>query len=468
MSLRPADPRLALAAAVLVPMLVVALGWDVPVVEDGLFWWVPKALLVAEQGPRLVLDGPLPAAAQPPPGVALAPQWAGGLPDYAHPPLFFWLQGAAFALLGPSLAAVRLVGLLLGLVASLGFVALAHRLGQAWAGLAPWALPPVLAQLLRPELDLALLALVPWALLALVGGDGRRWGRFALLGALATLCKEPGVLLCVPALVVAARSRQPRALLAALAPLGALRGGGLVHGGLAQAERLPASVGAWAAEDLGPALRLAFWHQGRGLLVVGLVALGARWRRPGLPALGAFVLVWALFFSVVGFRLQPHNPLPLTHVRYFLPGLALLALLGSLRWPLLALPGLLFVHGRSPYGPEGSLHGAHAARAEAAAAPWIADQLDQGARVWVGAYQGAALSQPWAGQSPAPLAVRLYHPAVAPEELAPGDLVVVAAEGEPPGRFLRGAALTGLRTWSVHDAAVTAWRVEAPAAPAAR
>lgn len=447
----------------LLPAVVVVLGWDVPVVEDGLFWWVPKALLVAEHGPQLSPAGALPAVMEP--GLAVTgmpPQWAAGLPDYAHPPLFYWLQGAAFALLGPDLAAVRAVALLLGATAGLGFVALAHRLGRAWAGLAVWALPPVVAQLLRPELDLGLLAVLPWALLALVSG---RWGAFAALGALATWTKEPGVLLVVPAVVRAAQERRWR--WQAAVPLAALGAWGLAHGGLAQAERLPASLGAWATEDLGPALWLGFFDQGRVLLLVGLAALARRGWRPTAAPLLVFVAVWVLFFSVVGFRLQPHNPLPLTHVRYFLPGLAVLAVVGSLRWPVLALGGLVFLHARSPYGPEASLHGAHAARAEAAAAPWLAEAVLAGERVWVGAYQGAALSQPWAGQLPAAPAVRLYHPTISQDNLMIDDLVIVAAEGEPPGAFLRGVELDGLRTWSVHEAEVTAWRVVAAAGGAA-
>ncbi|MBT6145255.1 MAG: hypothetical protein HOH74_07500, partial [Gemmatimonadetes bacterium] len=52
------------------------------------------------------------------------------------------------------------------------FVEVGGRLGNRWAGLVPLAMPPVLAQMLRPELDLPLLAIVPWALLAILDG---RW-----------------------------------------------------------------------------------------------------------------------------------------------------------------------------------------------------------------------------------------------------------------------------------------------------
>ncbi len=450
------DPRLPAGLAVLLVGLVFALGHDAPLVEDGLFWWVPKGLLAAQRGPALTYAGALPdVMAQGLTTASTPPQWADGLPDYAHPPLYYWWLGGALKLFGPTLLAVRLACLPLGIAAALGMVALAHRLGNAWAGVIPWALPPLLAQLLRPELDLALLAAIPWALLALVN---RHWTVFAVLSALATASKEPGVLLVVPAVVVCVQDRQVR--VAALTPLLTLGAWGLAHGGLASAERLPSSFQDWLMQDVPAALSLVFVHQWRWLLVVGIGALGLRLRRPVLLPVVALLVAWVLFFSAVGFRLQPHNPDPLTHVRYFGPALMCLAILGGLRWPWLALAGLLSVHARSPFGPEASLHGIHAARAEAAAAPWIHEQAQQGARVWVGAYQGAALGQAWAGQADPPLkGLLLYHPQASQDDLEIGDVVIVAAEGEPTGAFLRGVGLDGLRTWTAHDAVVSAHRV---------
>ncbi|MBK9370211.1 MAG: hypothetical protein IPN01_28615 [Deltaproteobacteria bacterium] len=70
-------------------------GLDVPLVEDGLFWWVPQGLLAAETGPQWVLDRLAQATR---PHAALPPQWAGnGLPDYGHPPLWFLVDGAVSA-----------------------------------------------------------------------------------------------------------------------------------------------------------------------------------------------------------------------------------------------------------------------------------------------------------------------------------------------------------------------------------
>jgi hypothetical protein len=84
--------------------------------------------------------------------------------------------------------------------------------------------------------------------------------------------------------------------------------------------------------------------------------------------------------------------------------MALAAVLLAGRHPYLALAGLFYLSARSPFGPEASLFGLHQAQAERAAAPQIAAQLEAGDRVWVGSYQAAALSQPWAGVVEAPLA----------------------------------------------------------------
>ncbi len=435
--------------------------WDAPLVEDALFWWVPKALLVAENGLTLQLSGALPTVMTH--GGPLPPQWAGGLPDYAHPPLWYWWLGAVMAIAGPTLDAVRLACLPLVGAVGAGSVALSRRIGRPWAGFAPLCMPPLLAQLLRPELDLPLLALSIWSLVALLSG---RWGLFAVLSVLATGCKEPGVLLCVPALVRVVQERRWKLVPVALAPLWTLGLWAVVHGGLASAERLPDSVALWLTADLPAMLRLVFWEQARGLWVVGGVGavLGmARKDRLSWALVVSFGLAWLLFFSVVGFRLQPHNPAPLTHVRYFGPAFVVFAILASARWPFVALPGLWFLHQPSVFGPEGSLFGIDAGRAEAAAAPWIAEQVKAGKRVWVGSYHAAALGQVWAGHPGAPVdGVQVYAIDTDPHALQVGDIVLFAAYGEPGGPLQRSWSFSGVRTWSAGAAVVQAAEVIGP------
>ncbi len=456
--------RLEAVVAVLAAAVVVA--WSgAPLVEDALFWWVPKALLVAEHGPQLVLDGGLPEEMVTGRSLAtLPPQWTGGLPDYAHPPLWFWWLGAWLRLFGTSVTGVHLACAPFAAALGWGSVALARRLGSPWAGLAPLATPPVMAQLVRPELDLPLLACVVWALVALLGS---RWRTFAGMGVLAVLFKEPGVLLCVPAGIMwALADRKWTRLPAVLAPLAALGAWGLLHGGLADAERLPDSMGVWITTDFPLAVRLLVVEQARWLWLVGAAA-GAWVVRPrdrtAWWVAGSLVVCWLLFFSVVGFRLQPHNPEPITHVRYFGPALVVGSILAASRWPLVVVPGLFFLHQRSVFGPEGSFHGIDAGRAEAASAPWIVDAIDGGRTVWVGSYHAAALSQPWAGHLDSPVSgVKVYSADTRPESLSIGDLVVLTAYGEPAGGLVRAWELEPVRDWTAGAATVTAAEVKAP------
>lgn len=458
---RAADPRgvaPALAAALAAGWVLT--GLRVPLVEDSLFWWVPQALLQVEQGLSIETGGPLPAALQAglEPG-AVPRQWTGGLPDYAHPPLWTWWL-AAFLAVAPRVEAVHLAAALPAALAAAGFASLGQRLGHRYAGFAIFGLPPVLSLWWRAELDLPLLAVVPWALLALIDG---RWGRFAVLSVLAVGCKEPGVLLAAPAAWRCLHERRLRPQ--ALAPLLALGAWGLLHpAGLASPERLPASVDAWLRTDLPAALRLAFWDQGRGLLLLGLPFVLRHVR--GMPGqlCVVFAVTWVVFFSAVGFfATGGPSPLP-THVRYFVPGLAVAAVVLGARWPALALPGLLSLLQPSPWGPEASLHGLAAARAEAESAPWIARRIDEGQAVWVGSYHAAALTQPWAGAVPAPVrGLRVYGPETDPAALAPGDLLVIAAYGEPAGRLLRALSTDPVASWSEARATARAVRVRGPA-----
>jgi hypothetical protein len=451
--LSPLTPSL-LAACIAVAAVVS--GLDAPLVEDSLFWWVPKALLALEQGPAATYAHTLPdavAAGLTP--ETTPPQWAGGLPDYAHPTLWYlWLAGWLSE--GPTVQAVHLACILPAVLAALGFVEVGGRLGNRWAGLVPLAMPPVLAQMLRPELDLPLLAIVPWALLAVLDG---RWRAFAVLGFLAPWMKEPGVLLIVPAVLRTIRER--RAQPAALAPLAGLVAWGLVHGGLAQPERLPVTLLEWLQRDLWVALRLVFVEQGRWLLLLAIPFTWRRWRRgPAAGLTGGLVITWVVFFATVGFFAARGAEDLHTHIRYFLPGMALAGVLLGVRAPWLALPGLVWLHAASPFGPEASRYGTDAARAERAAAPWIEQRVAAGEAVWVGSYQAAGLTQPWAGMVDAPLSgFRMYAMDTAPEQIAVGDIVIVAAYGEPAGRLERGLTWETEESWAVREAAVHAYRV---------
>ncbi len=436
--------------AALVAAAVVLGNLDAPLVEDSLFWWVPKALLAAEVGPRAVYAHALPdaLAANLTPETT-PPQWAAGLPDYGHPVLWYlWL--GLFLSISQSIEAVHLACLLPAVLAAVGLVELGGRLGNRWAGLAALCLPPVIVQLLRPELDLPLLAIVPWALVALLDGN---WLLFAVLGFLAPWMKEPGVLLVVPAVVRAVRER--RLEWRALTPLLGLGAWGLVHGGLAQPERLPDSVGAWLTRDLWLALRLMFVEQGRWLLLLALPATWRRWRGPAPLVTASLVATWVLFFATVGFFAGSGAADLHTHVRYFVPGMAVAAVLLCVRWPVFALPGLIWLHARSPFGPEASHFGLDAAVAERDAAPTLASYLAADRAVWVGSYQAAGLTQPWAGIVDAPVTgFRVYSMDTDPHELQDGDLLVFAGYGEPAGRLERGLTWEPALAWTRHDAQV--------------
>ena len=108
----------------LVAVGVVLWGLDTPLVEDGLFWWVPQGLLAAETGPQWVLDRLAQATR---PHAALPPQWADGLPDYGHPPLWFWWMGLSLRVFGPNHFAVHLAALPFAALFGLFLARLGHR-----------------------------------------------------------------------------------------------------------------------------------------------------------------------------------------------------------------------------------------------------------------------------------------------------------------------------------------------------
>ena len=185
------------AWAAVVAAAVVLDGLNTPLVEDALFWWVPQGLLASERGPMWVLDR-LPQAVLP--HDPLPPQWADGLPDYGHPPLWYWALGLAFVVMGPSHHAVHVLALPLAMMMAWGYARVLQELGgprAAWAAMVLPLIPPVAAQLQNADTDLPLMALTPWALLGVLR---RQEGLFAVCAVLATACKEPGVLLMVPAL----------------------------------------------------------------------------------------------------------------------------------------------------------------------------------------------------------------------------------------------------------------------------
>lgn len=442
------------ALALLLTLGVLIAGIRTPIVEDSLFWWIPQALIMAERGLALSTGGPLPelmAATIPP--EAMPTQWADGVPDYAHPPLWTWWLALWLRWFGASTVVIHLACAAPAVAIALGLVAVARRLGDPWLGPAALALPPLSAQLLRPELDLPLMAVTLWALVALIDG---RWRIFVPLALIAPWIKEPGVLLVVPALIRARYDGLKRAPLALL-PLISLGLWGIAHGGLAKAERLPAGLVGWLIDDLPDALWLNLVHHGRFLLLLGLPLAWQRRHRVGVQLLAGFSLIWMLFFSVVGFKLQPNNPEPITHVRYFLPGMVVAALLLGQRSRLLPLVGLAFLQARSPFGPEANHFGLDAARAEAAAVPWIRAEISTGRRIWVGQYQGASLSQPWAGQIDEPIqGIAFYGQNTDPMQLSNGDGIVEAAYGEPMGLIDRVWNLSIDRRWTLGHAVVTA------------
>ncbi|MCB9760272.1 MAG: glycosyltransferase family 39 protein [Alphaproteobacteria bacterium] len=428
--LRP-EPLCALLAA-----MIVFAGLDVPIVEDGLFWWVPKALLVAERGTAFVLDT-LPHAARP--EAPLPPQWQGGLPDYGHPPLWFWALGLVIRVFGAHHSSVHVAALPLAALFGWGAAGLLRRAGggtAAWAALVLPLLPPVAAQLLRADTDLPLLALTPWAL---IGVLDRREGLFAVTAGLATACKEPGILLAAPALAANLVDRRvgwgwawPPMVLAAWA--------GIHHAetgwALAGSERLPETAGVWL-RDMGSVLRIVMVEQLRWLALP--VAAWGLWRhRPqGRPLLilGVHVAVQLGFFGTLNFlggldRLDAY-----THVRYLLPGLVGWAAMLCALSPLAALPltlgAAVFFFRPSADGPEASLYGLDVALAVREAAPHVAAMQRP---VWVGTYAWTQYTRPFAGVVELPMDDLRYYAL----DTDPADVhgwVVEACEGEPLGRL---------------------------------
>ncbi|MCK6520814.1 glycosyltransferase family 39 protein [Myxococcota bacterium] len=422
--------------AALVAVGVVLWGLDAPIVEDGLFWWVPQALVVAETGPQWVLDT-LPEAARP--QAALPPQWADGLPDYGHPPLWFWWMGLFLRLFGHNhfavhLAAAPFAALFGVFLAQLGRVVGGER--AAWAAVVIPLTPPIAANLLRADTDLPLMCLTPLALWAILT---RAEGVFAVTAAIATACKEPGVLLAAPALLANLRDRR-LGWGWAWPPL-TLFGWAAIHEAetgwaLAGSERLPETLGGWL-HDLMSVARITLFSQGRWVVWVlaAWALLRARFHTWPLTLLALTALSQIAFFGTLNFlgglpREDAH-----THVRYLLPGMvAALALALSLAprgaWALLLMSA---VYWRRPSddGPESSLYGIDVALTTRAAAPTLR-ALD--GEVWVGSYAWTQYTRPYAGVVEVPMdSLRVYHLATTPEEVR--GWLVETCEGEPLGRL---------------------------------
>ena len=167
-----------------------------------------------------------------------------------------------------------------------------------------------------------------------------------------------------------------------------------------------------------------------------------------------------MFFATIGFFANRGTIDLYTHIRYLLPGMAVAVVLLAGTRPYLAVGGLFFVHVASPYGPEASLFGIDQARSEQQAAPWIADELAKGERLWVGTHQAAGLGQPWAGIVDEPVVgFEIYSFETQAGDIQPNDIVLETAYGEPSGAILDGRSKTEIGQWVVHDAWVKAWRI---------
>lgn len=478
MSAARSIPRIAMSAlALLVPGLFLLSQLHLPLYEDGLFWWVPRALLLAETGPSWVAAGDLPSACGP--TLPLPPQWTGGLPDYGHPPLWFHYLALWIRLLGPQAWVVHLACLPVALGLGWAALTLTRRLGgPAAAPLALVALasPPLLAQLVRPDTDLPLLAASLGALAALGAG---RLGSYAMLAVLAAWLKEPAVLLAVPAAALALTRRSPRHLLAAFAAPLALAVWMLIHHqvagwALAGAEHLPSGPTAYL-RDLGAVLSISLLATGRWLIPAALMGAALlRWRLApplGAPpasariasdtllACAAFVVAQLLLFAGLNFLGGRGLQDAYTHVRYLLPAIAVASLVGAVlthRWLLTALPRLrlrpLLAAGvlaalliaaslpsarwLHPRGPEATLYGVDQARAwRDAAAEFDQHRPAQGA-VWVESHLYTALTRPYAGLVDEPYdGLSSFGPDTRPEQLRPGDLIIHSRYGEPLSRL---------------------------------
>ncbi len=463
-------PQVPTLLPALLPVALVLASLHLPLMEDSLFWWVPKALYLLERGPAWVAAGDLPSLCLP--DLPLPHQWRGGIPDYGHPPTWFYYLAIWIRILGASATTIRLACLPWALLMGLGIVVLSRRLCPSHptlAALPALTSPPILMQAASPDTDLPLLAMVPWCIIAI---SHRRPWSYALIAASATWMKEPGILLAIPPLLVISKDR--RFLISSLSPAIALGAWYLIHlsatgWGLAGAERIPEDLQHYI-QDMLEVLQLVFLEQGRWMpSFTALAALlswyaykGNRDRFPfhDLPtwqAAFALLFVNLALFSTLNFLGGRETRQSYTHVRYLLPAM-LLALTTSsavvagvlpriklpIRLPVwtphlligialtLSTSHLLEAHRR---GPEASLYGLDLARAWTIAVNEIPSRASA-ADTWVGSYLYTAITRPYAGLVEEPLRnVLPFGPETLPEDIQPGALLIRSSYGEPLGRL---------------------------------
>lgn len=504
-------------------VLVWSGGVGFPALEDDRFWWIPQAWIVVERGLSWVPAGALPSGLLPPGGTEVPPQWSQGVPDFGHPPLFFWCLGGwlrlwewggavSAALGGPSpqpMVGVQ-VGLLpLALLAGFGIYRLSLHLLPPFSALLATMLaltmPPVEAQLSRADLDLALLAGLPWALSALLA---RRLWMFACLSLLLVWTKEPGVLLAsAPAIFLVRgwhRGAILRAWVGALPLLGLLSWAWLHRSLTGWALASPERVAPSLSLQLLDILRVGWFvlgEQGRaGLTLLALLGwLAARERgaaehvSPRARLLLSWQLfVWISFFGSVNFLGGDPARAAGGHWRYLAPILPLCAILGLrggrdlLAWlvrrgailtPALGTAALLVVgctllgvqrldrHGPPLGGVERNLFSRDLASAHRAALPMIQERLAAQNSVWVGSYAWVELTSPRLGHpglssfSGLAARLRLYHMGTRPEAVVVGAYVLESAHGEPLGRLQHALDLEPVARWTEGAAWVQLHRV---------
>jgi hypothetical protein len=298
-------------------------------------------------------------------------------------------------------------------------------------------LPSVQAQLVAVDTDVPVLMLSVWALVFLMD---RRLVRFGLISSLAVWCKEPAVLLAIPALAVVIYDR--RWSWSWLAPIGALGVWGAVHWyisgwALAGSERLPGSLLGWLS-DLADVFWFVFGAQGRWVVVI-IVGISLIRVRPGLNrawvVVGSYLASHILFYSTVNFLGGIERESQETHLRYLNGPTVLAGVAGIAAAPIVAVPllGLSLWHSYRPVGlgPEGSMCGAETERAMFELVDFLA--VTEG-HVWVGSYAYTQLTRPYAGVVKSPVfGLRTYNVDTNPEEVS--GIVVHKANGEPLGRL---------------------------------
>ena len=427
--------------AAVVAMGVVLYGLQVPLGDDDLFWWVPKSIWFSEHGWSFVASLPEAALMSSVDGVGLPAQWADGLPDYGHPPLWFWWVSIFISIFGQTSFAAHLAVLPLAALLGWGVARLLHRTGgsmASWLAPAVILLPSIQAQLVAVDTDIPLLALSVWSLVAIID---RNTGLFVITSGLAVWCKEPGVLLFAPALIVAIYDR--RWSWSWAAPIVMFAAWGVVHWSVAGwafagSERLPSSFSGWVSDLLSVGWFLAV-AQGRWVIcIIALYLLLKRWPSLNRSAVVVFgyLVSQVLFYSTFNYLGGVERESKETHLRYLNGALlatevSLLAVSPIVVGVPMLVTSLWGSKRAVSLGPEGSMCGAETETSMVAASDFIRSAPGP---IWVGSYAYAQLTRPFAGVVDAPvLGLNVYGPDTDPSELS--GLVVQRAHGEPLGRL---------------------------------